>query len=150
MQAIANKLAYHDYEILEKYEAGIVLLGHEVKSTKNGQMNLKGSYVTIKHTPQLELFLINAHVSRYKMAGALPEYNPTRSRKLLLGKKEINSLVGKLEQKGLTLVPLRVYTKHNLIKIEIGLAKGKKLFEKKEQKKKKDVEKEIRRTLKSF
>lgn len=149
MQPIFNKQAGFDYEILERYEAGLILAGQEVKSVKNGQMNLKGAYVAFKHVPTPELYLINAHISAYKNAGPLPSYDPTRSRKLLLTKKEIKSLIGKLDQKGLTIVPLKVYTIRNLVKIELGLAKGKKQYEKKELKKKQDVEKEIRRTLKS-
>lgn len=148
MEPIYNKQAHFEYEILEKYEAGLVLTGQEVKSIRAGQMNLKGAYVTVKHEPKPELTLINAHVSPYKMAGRLPHYDPTRSRKLLMSRREINSLLGKIEQKGLTLLPLKVYTKHNLIKVEIGLGRGKKLYEKKEQKKEKDVKREIRRTLK--
>ncbi|MFH0779942.1 MAG: SsrA-binding protein SmpB [Parcubacteria group bacterium] len=149
MQAIYNKQAGFDYEILEKYQAGIVLGGQEVKSVKNGQMNLKGAYVAFKHVPLTELYLINAHISAYKNAGPLPSYDPTRSRKLLLTKKEIKSLIGKSEQKGLTIAPLKVYTVRNLVKIELGLCRGKKRYEKKEKKKKQDVEKEIRRTLKN-
>lgn len=148
MESIYNKQAHFEYEILEKYEAGLVLTGQEVKSIRAGQMNLKGAYVTIKHKPKPELTLINAHVPAYKLAGRLPHYDPTRSRKLLMSRREINSLLGKIEQKGLTLLPLRVYTKHNLIKVEIGLGRGKKLYEKKELKKEKDVKREIRRTLK--
>lgn len=149
MQAIYNKQAGFDYEILEKYQAGLVLGGQEVKSVKNGQMNLKGAYVALRHVPAPELYLINAHISAYKNAGPLPDYEPTRSRKLLLTKKEIKSLIGKLDQKGLTIIPLKVYTIRNLVKIELGLCRGKKQYEKKEKKKKQDVEKEIRRTLKS-
>lgn len=149
METIYNKYATFDYEILDKYAAGIVLSGQEVKSVKNGQMNLKGSYVAFKHEPKPELFLINAHISPYKMAGQLTNYDPTHSRKLLLHKNEIKSLLGKLQQKGLTLVPLKVYTTRNLVKLEIGLGRGKKQFEKKEHKKNQDVDKEIRRTLKT-
>lgn len=149
MQAIYNKQAGFDYEILDKYEAGIVLSGAEVKSVKAGQVDLKSAYISLKRLPKPELFLINAHISPYKQAGQQIAYEPKRSRKLLLTKREINSLGGKLDQKGLTIVPLKVYTVRNLVKIEIGLAKGKKQYEKKEQIKKKDVEREIRRTLKS-
>jgi len=148
MQAIINKNAHFSYEILDAFEAGLVLLGHEVKSIKSGQMSLKGAYISLTHEPKPELFLVNAHVSPYKNAGPLPDYVPTRPRKLLLDKRTINSLIGKLEQKGLTIIPLKVYTKRNLVKIEIGLARGKKLYEKKESIKKRDVDREIRRTLK--
>jgi len=148
MQAIINKHALFSYEILEKFEAGLVLKGYEAKSIKLGQMNLKGAYITIIRDPMPELYLIKAHVSKYKPTGSLPDYDPERPRKLLIKKSELKSLIGKLEQRGLTIVPLRVYTKRNLVKLEFGLAKGKKLYEKKEQKKQKDVDKEIRRTLK--
>lgn len=148
MEAIHNKKAYFDYEILEKYQAGLVLSGAEVKSIKGGQMNLKGSYITIKHSPKPELYLTNAHISRYKPAGTKVAYDPTRSRKLLVTKKELSYLVGKLEQKGLTIVPLTVYTIRNLVKLEFGVAKGKKNFEKKDQKKQKDIDRDVRRTLK--
>lgn len=148
MEAIHNKQAHFDYEILETCQAGLVLTGAEVKSVKAGQMNLKGAYITIKHLPKPELFLTNAHISHYKPAGTKLTYDPTRSRKLLVTKKELHHLIGKLEQKGLTIVPLKVYTIRNLIKLEFGVARGKKKFEKKEDIKKRDVNKEIRRTLK--
>ncbi len=148
MKTIINKQARFDYEILDKFEAGLVLTGPEVKSVKNGQINLKGSYVTVKHEPKSEIYLINAHISKYKPAGEQPKYEPTRSRKLLLHKKEINKLLGILQQKGLTLAPLRVYTKHNRIKLEFGVGRGKKKFEKKESMKKRDTKRQIQRAMK--
>ena len=148
MKSIINKQAGFSYEILDKYQAGLVLKGYEAKSIKDGQINLKGAYISIQYNPKPELYLIKAHVSKYKPAGPLPNYDPERPRKLLLNKIEIKALLGKLEQKGLTIVPLKVYTTRNLVKVEIGLARGKKLFEKKESKKNKDVAREIRRTLK--
>ena len=148
MQAITNKQAFHSYEILDKLEVGLVLLGHEVKSVKAGQISLKGAYVSIRNNPKPELFLINSNIAKYPKAGPLPDHNPERERKLLINKSELNKLIGKLEQAGLTIVPLKVYTKRNLVKLSIGLAKGKKLYQKKEDKKKKDVEKEIRRAVK--
>jgi len=148
MNSIINKQAAFDYEILEKYQAGLVLTGAEVKSVKAGQMNLKGAYITIKHLPKPELYLTNAHISHYKPAGTKLSYDPTAPRKLLVTKQELNSLIGKLEQKGLTIVPLKVYTIRNLVKVEFGLAKGKKKFEKKEDIKKKDLQRDIRRTFK--
>lgn len=149
MLAILNKQAIFDYQFLDKFEAGLVLFGHEVKSVKNGGLNLKGAYITVRHVPKIELFLTNANISLYKKAGALPDYNPTRPRKLLVTKKEINSIIGKIEQKGLTIVPIKVYTKRNLIKLEFAIAKGKKQYQKKEIKKKRDIDREIYRTLKS-
>lgn len=122
-----------------------MLDGHEVKSIRDGQMKLTGSYVTIASG---EARLISAHIARYPKAGALKDYDPTRTRKLLLKKSEISKLAGKLEQKGLTLVPISVYTKGSKIKLKFGLARGKKEYEKKEKKKKKDIERDIRRELK--
>lgn len=140
-----NKKAFFDYEILEKYEAGIVLFGHEVKAVKNGNISLKGAYVTFHNG---EPFLIGAHVGRYKQAGGLVGYDPERSRKLLLKKKEIGYLSAKYEEKGLTILPIKVYIKHSKVKIEIGVGKGKRQFEKKEKIRERDIERDIRRTLK--
>lgn len=140
-----NKKAFFDYEILEKYEAGIVLFGHEVKAVKNGNISLKGAYVTL-HSG--EPFLIGAHIGRYKQAGGLVGYDPERSRKLLLKKKEIGYLSAKNEEKGLTILPIKVYIKHSKVKIEIGVGRGKRQFEKKEKIRKRDIERDIRRTLK--
>lgn len=137
-----NKRAFFDYEILEKFEAGLVLSGQEVKSIKTGHIDLKGSYVTIQKN---EAWLINAHIPLYKMAGKLPSYEPTRSRKLLLHRKEIKNLLGKLTQKGLTLIPIKVYTKHNQIKLEFGIGKGKKKFDKRETIRKREIERTIRK-----
>lgn len=143
---VENKKARHDYEILEKFNAGIVLAGYEVKSVRNGNIKLKGAFVTFHNN---EAYLTGAHIGKYKPAGKLPDYDPERSRKLLLKKKELKYLLGKKEVKGLTIVPILVYTKGSRIKIEIGIGKGKKEYEKKEVKKKRDLEREIKRTLKS-
>ncbi len=140
-----NKKAYFDYEILEKLEAGIILSGHEVKSTKTGHINLKGSYVTISNN---EAHLLNSHIAPYRFAD-LKDYNPTRTRKLLLHRKEINHLIGKSQTKGISLVPLRVYIKNNFIKIEIGIARGKKKYDKREDIKKKEAKRNIQRALKN-
>ncbi|MGA1846517.1 SsrA-binding protein SmpB [Deferribacter abyssi] len=140
-----NKKAFHDYEIIEKYEAGIVLKGTEVKSAKNGRINLRDSFIRIKDG---EAFLLNCHISPYEQ-GNIMNHDPKRTRKLLLHKREIERLAGKVQEKGLTLVPLKVYLKNNLVKIEIALAKGKKLYDKRETIKKKDLEREISRTLKN-
>lgn len=145
MVIATNKRAYFEYEILEKFEAGIVLTGQEVKSIKTGHISLAGSYVTMKDN---EAWLINAHVPPYKMAGLLPSYEPTRSRKLLLRKRELFSLMGKIKQKGLTLVPLRVYTKKGKIKLEFGLARGKRKYEKRELIKKREIKKKIAELMK--
>ena len=151
-QITKNKKALFNYEVLEKIEAGIVLSGHEVKSTKAGQINLKGSYVTIGIDPESQkpaLFLMKANISLYKHAGSMPDYDPERPRKLLIHKKELNALIGKTKEKGLTMVPISVYTKGNLIKIEFAIARGKKLHDKRESIKKRDIEREIGRKLKS-
>lgn len=150
MQTFAiNKRANYDYQILDKYEAGLVLSGHEVKSVKLGHINLQGAYVIItnntKGNPQANL--MNVNISPYKYAGKLPDYDPTRLRKLLLHKKELNKLIGKKQTEHLTLVPLRVYNKRGLIKIEFGIGKGKKNIDKREAIKKRDTEREIRRTI---
>jgi SsrA-binding protein len=141
-----NKKASFEYELLDKFEAGLVLTGAEVKSVRMGHMSLKGAFVTMHGS---ELFLTNATVSAYKFANLSAGYDPTRSRKLLVRRAEINSLIGKLHQKGLTLVPLRVYTKKRLVKLEFALARGKKAFDKRSDIAKKDAKRAIERTLKS-
>lgn len=143
---IENKKAYHDYEILDKFEAGIVLRGYEVKSVRNKNIKLKGAFVTFHKN---EPYLTGAHIGKYKPAGKLPNYDPERSRKLLLKKKEVRHILGKSQEKGLTIVPLLVYTKGNKIKVEIGVGRGKKQYQKKELLKKRDIEREIKRTLKN-
>jgi SsrA-binding protein len=149
MEAIRNKQARFDYEILEKFEAGLELFGYEVKSIKKGLISIKNAFVTLKSQPKTELFLTNANISKYQQAGTIPHFDPTRSRKLLLHKREINYLIGKLQQKGLTLVPLSVYASNNRVKLEFGLAKGKKKFDKRETIKRRELDREIHRTLKS-
>ena len=141
-----NRRAYFDYEILETYEAGIELLGHEVKSIKTGHINLAGSYAVIRNN---EAYLLNATIPPYQPKNVSADYDPTRSRRLLLHKSEIKELIGKAAQKGLTIVPLRVYTKRRRVKVLIGIAKYKKKADKREMIKKRDTQREIRRTLKS-
>ncbi|HOK00619.1 MAG TPA: SsrA-binding protein SmpB [Candidatus Pacearchaeota archaeon] len=140
-----NKKAYYNYNILEKFEAGISLLGTEVKSIKEGRINLSGSYIMVKNN---EVFLVGAKIPPYQPKNAPLNYNPERDRKLLLTKKEINYLLGKSKEKGLTLIPLKVYTKNTKIKIEFGIAKGKKKFDKKEIIKKREIQKEINKEMK--
>lgn len=142
-----NKRAYFDYVIQDKYEAGLVLTGPEVKSVKTGHISLKGSFVTRKGN---ELYLTNASIPLYKFAGKIKDYNATRSRKILLKKSEIKSLIGKMAVQGLTLVPLRVYTKKRLLKLEFGVGKGKKKFDKRENIAKKEAKRKMERTLKNF
>ncbi|MCK4474008.1 SsrA-binding protein SmpB [Candidatus Parcubacteria bacterium] len=132
-----NKKAYYDYEILETLEAGIVLIGQEVKAIKTGHIGLKGCFVMFKNQ---ELFLIGANIPPYQPKNAPKDYEPERPRKLLLKKTEIKSLIGKTKQKGLTLIPLKVYTKRGKIKLLFGLARGKKKIDKREKIKKRDFE----------
>jgi len=141
-----NKKIPFSYDILEKFEAGLTLHGHEVKSVKTGHLSLKGSYLSIRNG---EAWLINAFIPPYKMAGRLSEYEPLRPRKLLLRKKEINYLTGKLNEKGLTLMPIKVYTKHGKIKLEAGLARGKKKFDKRETIRRREEKRETARTIRS-
>ncbi len=139
-----NKQATFLYHIVEKFDAGIVLIGQEVKSIKLGQINLKGSYIVAKGN---ELYLIGCHVPAYQPKN-IEDYSPERPRKLLLKKKEIDYLIGKSRQGGLTLIPLKVYTSKALIKVEIGVAKGKKLVDKREGVKKREIDRNLKRSLK--
>ena len=138
-----NRKAYHDYFIEETYEAGITLLGTEVKSLREGKANLKDSYALIKGN---EIFLLNCHITPYSHCN-IQNHDPLRTRKLLLHRKEINKLWGKLTQKGLTLIPLKIYFKKGKAKVEIGLCKGKKQYEKRELLKEKEARREIERHL---
>lgn len=145
-----NKRAKFDYEILETFEAGIVLQGFETKSIKSGNVSLKGSYVVIQNTGPTgtpEAWILNMHIGVYKQAGKMPNYNPTRSRKLLLHKKEINYLIGKQQQKGLTLVPISIYTKKSRLKLEFGLGRGKRKIDKREKIKEREFKRRINRAL---
>jgi SsrA-binding protein len=140
-----NRKAYHDYHIDETVESGIALLGTEVKSLREGKANLKDSYVIIKGG---EVFLLNCHISPYSH-GNIMNHDPLRTRKLLLHKKEISRLSGKVIAKGYTLIPLKLYFKDSFAKVEIGLAKGKKLFEKRDTIKEREARREIERAMKS-
>ncbi|OGH94084.1 MAG: SsrA-binding protein [Candidatus Magasanikbacteria bacterium RIFOXYD2_FULL_41_14] len=146
MSLAQNKKALFDYEILEKFEAGLVLTGAETKAVKDGQVSLKGAYVTFHNG---DAYLLNAHVSAYKPAGKLVDYDPTRSRQLLLRQKEIRYLQGKTQEKGLTIVPLSVYTKQRFIKVEIAVGRGKQKYDKRETIKKRDLDREVKRSLKN-
>ncbi|MEJ0021895.1 MAG: SsrA-binding protein SmpB [Candidatus Doudnabacteria bacterium] len=141
-----NRKAFHDYSIEETVEAGLVLAGHEVKSAKTGQASLAGAYVTIRAG---EGFLRNAYIGKYKQASNLEGHDESRERKLLLHKKEIERLQTKSKEKGLTLIPLELYTKKGLIKLKIGLAKGKKQFDKRESIKKKELKRNLDRTVRT-
>jgi SsrA-binding protein len=140
-----NKKAFHEYFIEEKFEAGMVLKGTEVKSLRMGKANLNDSFAMIKNG---EAFLHNFHISPYDF-GNRENHDPDRMRKLLLHKKEIVKLFGKVREQGYSLVPLRIYFKEGLVKVEMGLAKGKKLYDKREDLKKKDDTREMAKVMKS-
>ncbi|PJA86812.1 MAG: SsrA-binding protein [Candidatus Moranbacteria bacterium CG_4_9_14_3_um_filter_42_9] len=142
-----NKRANYDYKISDKYEAGLVLRGFEVKAVKSGQISLKGSFVTVHGT---ELYLTNAHISLWKQAGEIKNYDPTGPRKLLLRRREIKHLIGLRRIEGLTLVPIRVYTKKRLLKLEFGVGKGKKEYDKRKTIAKKEAARRIDRALKNY
>ena len=133
-----NRKARHDYHIIDSYESGIILKGTEVKSIRNGNVNLKDSYAVIKDG---EVFLLNMHVSHYKQ-GNIFNHVPLRDRKLLLNKREIKKLLGKVQEKGMTLVPLKLYFKKGRVKVELALAKGKKVYDKRKEIARRDFERE--------
>jgi SsrA-binding protein len=139
-----NREAHHNYEILEKIEAGIVLTGAEVKSVKGGNVSLKGSYATIQ---QNQLQLLNVHIGHYKPAGLNQKLDTDRSRRLLVHRTEIDRLIGKIHSTGLTLVPLSIYSKHGLIKVELGLGRGKKSHDKRASIKKREANRNIDRAM---
>ncbi len=141
-----NRKAYHDYFIEETLEAGIVLLGSEVKSLRLGRANLKDSYARIMGG---ELFLVNAHISPYSKADGFSQHDPGRTRKLLLHKREIKRLMGKTQERGYTLIPTKIYFKDGKAKVEIALAKGKTLYDKRETMKRRAAKREIERAFKS-
>jgi SsrA-binding protein len=142
-----NRQARFLYDILETYQAGIELKGTEVKSIREGKVNLRDGYGLIRNG---ELWLINIHISPWGSASNYFNHDPLRTRKLLLHKEEIRKLVGKVEQKGLTLVPLKMYLKNGWVKIDLGLGKGKKLHDKREDMKRRDDKREIERAIKQF
>ena len=139
-----NKKAYHDYFILEKYEAGISLAGTEVKSLRMGKCSIKESFIRIENG---EVYIYGMHISPYEK-GNIFNKDPLRVRKLLLHRSEINKITGKIKEKGMALVPLKVYFKGSLVKVEIGLAKGKKLYDKRNDIAKKDQQREAQRDFK--
>lgn len=140
-----NKKIHHSYEILETLEAGLVLTGAETKAIRTETMRLKGSYVSLRED---EAWLVSAYIPRYRYAGAALDYDPERPRKLLLKTKEIAYLQGKSAEKGLTIVPISVYSRGRHIKLEIGIARGKKIHDKRADIKKRDIERDMRRDLK--
>lgn len=139
-----NRRARHDYFIDESFEAGMVLVGSEVKSLREGRAALRDSYARISNG---EIFLVNTHISPYPAANVF-NHEPTRMRKLLLHKKEIDRLTGKVKERGLTLIPLKLYFKEGRAKVELGLARGKRTFDKRESLKKKMMRREVERSMK--
>lgn len=139
-----NPTAYHNYSIEDKMEAGIVLFGTEIKSIRAGKVNLKDSYANIKNG---EVYISGMHISPYEH-GNIFNKNPLRDRKLLLNKREINRLIGLTKQKGYTLIPISLYFKGNFVKVELGIGKGKKLYDKRQDIAKKDAERKINQAIK--
>jgi len=140
-----NRKAYHNYYVGDTIEAGVALTGSEIKSIRGGRVSLGEAYVQPERG---ELWLVNAHIARYE-ASSYMGHEPTRPRKLLLHRKEIDSLASRVAEKGLTLVPTKIYLKKGIAKVEIALAKGKKLYDKREVIKRREVERELARTVKS-
>ena len=138
-----NPTAYHNFDIIDKLEAGIVLYGTEIKSIRNGKVNLKDCYAIIKNN---EVCIVGMHISPYEQ-GNIFNKDPLRNRKLLLNRHEINKLIGLTKQKGFSLVPLNLYFKNSIVKIELGIGKGKKLYDKREDIAKKDAERRIRQQM---
>lgn len=141
-----NRKARHDYDIEESYETGLVLTGSEIKSVRAGRINLRGSYARVVND---EVMLYDAHISPYEQSGTYFNHNPTRPRKLLLHRREISRLNGLVRQKGLTLVPLRVYFKGRRAKLELGVARGKKQYDRREDIAKRESQRDIERAMKS-
>jgi SsrA-binding protein len=144
-QVAVNRKAFHDYFIEEEYEAGIVLTGSEIKSIRRGKVNLRGAYARIQDG---EAWLFDAHISPNDETGTMFQHDPTRPRKLLLHRREISRLLGKLEQKGLTLVPLDIHFKQRRAKVKLGVARGKKFYDKREATAERESKRQIERVLK--
>lgn len=138
---VTNRKAFHDYEILDRLEAGIALRGTEVKSLRNGGANLQDGYATIRKG---EVWLINMHISPFDK-GNINNHDPKRDRKLLLHKKEIRKLLAKTNEKGLTIVPLKLYFKKNIVKVELGIARGKRAYDKRQAIAKREIERHLQR-----
>jgi SsrA-binding protein len=141
-----NRKARHDYFIDESYEAGIALTGSEIKSVRGGRVNLRGGYARVVGG---EVWLYDVHISPYEQSGTHFNHEPTRPRKLLLHRREISRILGQVERQGFTLVPLRLYFKGRRAKIDLGLARGKKLYDKREDIAKREARRDIQRTMKS-
>ena len=143
---IVNRRASFDYFVEEEYEAGIVLTGTEIKSVRNGHCNIKDSYGIVRNH---EVFLLNMYIGQYK-EGNIFNHNETRSRKLLLHKKEIKKIEQAIDQQGLTLVPLKVYFKDSMLKVLLGVCRGKKTYDKRESLKEKDIQRDVQKNLKRY
>ncbi|MFH1426449.1 MAG: SsrA-binding protein SmpB [Candidatus Kerfeldbacteria bacterium] len=143
MKSIVNREARSKYEFLDSWDAGLILSGAEVKAAKQGKINLKGAYVTIENN---ECWLKNAHISAYQQINQ-PGYDPEQPRKLLLKRSEIDTILGKTKEKGLTIVPEKVYSKSGLLKVKVSLARGLKKHDKRERIKKRDLDRQAARTL---
>lgn len=141
-----NRKAYHDYEVLDTFETGIVLTGTEIKSVRAGRVNLRDSYATVR---QGEVWLINAHIAPYSH-GQRQNHEPRRDRKLLLHRLEINRIIGKVQEKGWTMVPLRMYLKDSLAKVELAMVRGKRQYDKRAAIAKRDLDLEMRRAVKDW
>jgi SsrA-binding protein len=141
-----NRKARHDYDIEESFEAGIVLTGSEIKSVRAGRVQLRGSYARVYND---EIYLYEAHISPYEQSGSYFNHEPTRPRKLLLHRREISRIDGLIRQKGMTLVPLKIYFKGRRAKVELGVARGKKSYDKREDIAKRDAQRDIERAMKS-
>jgi SsrA-binding protein len=145
MSIVKNRKAYYEYHILDEYEAGVVLMGSEVKSIRMGNVTLSDSFIYLKSG---EVWIKNLKVARYAQTHISEPHNENRDKKLLLTKKEINKISRSLEDQGITCIPLTIFTKRNKLKIKIGVAKGKKLFDKRQSIKEKDMKRELQRNLK--
>ena len=143
---VTNRKAWHEYHILEKYEGGMVLYGSEVKAIREGKANIKESYVRFIDN---ELFTVGMHIGKYSNEG-YSTHSPVRDRKLLLHKRELSKLRKLVEEKGKTLIPLSLYLKHGRVKMEFGLAQGKKIWDKRKTKMEKDVKREVDRAMKNY
>ena len=141
-----NRKAYHDYEVIDTYEAGVVLTGTEIKSVRAGRVNLRDSYATVR---QGEVWLINTHIAPY-IHGQRQNHEPRRERKLLLHRLEINRIIGKVQEKGWTMVPLRMYLKDSLAKVELAMVRGKRQYDKRAAIAKRDLDLEMRRAVKDW
>ena len=141
-----NRKARHDYDIDERFEAGIVLTGSEIKSVRAGRVQLRGSYARVYND---EIYLYEAHISPYEQSGSYFNHEPTRPRKLLLHRREISRIDGLIRQKGMTLVPLKIYFKGRRAKVELGVARGKKSYDKREDIAKRESQRDIERAMKS-